>query len=180
MTIRYAVFIAFFIALFGSSVAVAGDAHVHGAGQLNLVLDQNQLALELTLAGMDVVGFEHKPTTEEQTAAVHQAVALLKDAGRVFTLPPAAGCQLDQADVTTVFLTDHEHEHEHEHEKDAAHKDFSARYTYTCADPAALTAVTVQVFALFPATETLAVQLVTATGQGAQTLNPHSTELALR
>jgi hypothetical protein len=67
-------------------------AHVHGHGTLNIAIENKRLALELEVAGMDVVGFEHAASTPEQKAAVDKAKGLLEKPLDVFALPAAAGC----------------------------------------------------------------------------------------
>ena len=48
-------------------------AHVHGHGRLNIAIEGNTISMELEVPGMDIVGFEHEPSTPEQKAAVAQA-----------------------------------------------------------------------------------------------------------
>jgi hypothetical protein len=52
-------------------------AHEHGHGHLNIAIEAKSVAFELEVPGMDIVGFEHEPSTPEQRAAVAQAKATL-------------------------------------------------------------------------------------------------------
>ena len=64
--------------------------HVHGHGTLNIAVDDKAVSMELEVPGMDLVGFEHAASTEDQKAAVDKAKAQLdKAAGRLL----AAGCR---------------------------------------------------------------------------------------
>ena len=49
--------------------------------------------MELVAPGMDIVGFEHVASTDEQKAAVEKAKAKLTDVLSVFKLPAAAQLQ---------------------------------------------------------------------------------------
>ena len=54
------------------------DAHVHGVVEVNIAQDGQDLLMEIHAPGADVVGFEHAPQTDEQKAAVENAIAKLK------------------------------------------------------------------------------------------------------
>ena len=108
------------------------DAHVHGAGTLNLVQEGNQVHIELEIPGMDIVGFEHQATSTSQKEAVKKAVAVLKQGNSLFYINAEAKCKLDTAEIE-VAMMDEEHEgethgrhhHEAQQKKDekAAHHD---------------------------------------------------------
>jgi len=98
-------------------------AHVHGVGQLDVVLDGAYVLMDLTLPGADVVGFEHQPTTPEDEQAVAAALEQLRAAGELFLFPEAAECRLDGADARFVQLDDHDHHHHDDHGHDHGHDD---------------------------------------------------------
>ncbi|WP_076589434.1 zinc uptake protein ZrgA [Vibrio ostreicida] len=97
------------------------DAHVHGHVEFNIAQDQNELLVEITAPGADVVGFEHAPNNSAQEQALEKAVAQLNNASAILTLSPDAKCKLSHQSVQHTLRTD-EHEHEHEHEKHDEHK----------------------------------------------------------
>lgn len=167
-------------------------AHQHGVAQLNVALQGDVLEIELLSPAMNIVGFEHKPENHQQGHQVAEALTTLSKGGQLFSMPAAAACVLEKADVDTGLREDdgrheehgheakaiqHEHEHEHEHE---GHADFDAVYRFKCANPAALRYMDVQLFALFPATGEIHVQLVSAAGQQALELTPQSVRLPLQ
>ncbi|MDX1452770.1 MAG: DUF2796 domain-containing protein [Oleiphilaceae bacterium] len=116
-------------------------AHVHGEGSLALVIENHDLAMQLSLPAMDVVGFEHAPSNAEQARAVHQAADTLNNASALFALPKSAGCTLESSDVHSTLLSDantqpastkhahhddhadHNHHKHHDHHDDEAHQD---------------------------------------------------------
>ena len=101
----------------------AADAHVHGASMLNIAIDGPLLALEFEAPGMDLVGFEHAPTTDAQHQRIEDAMAALNAPETLFGLPNTAQCARTQ---TTVHGPEHKAEHTeakgHEHGKSHAHE----------------------------------------------------------
>ncbi|MBZ6074048.1 MULTISPECIES: DUF2796 domain-containing protein [Aeromonas] len=154
-------------------------AHEHGHGQLNLVLDGDQLMLELTAPAADLIGFEHAPRNDTEKARMDQALARLKSAEGLFVLTPAAGCTLTGQQVQAGH-EEHDHDaddHDHDHDHDAAdhhegHADMGATYTFTCQQPAALKGIEASLFTLYPSLEKLTVQGLIPGGQVAGELTP--------
>lgn len=67
------------------------DAHEHGVGRLNAVLDGKALELELESPAMNLVGFEHLATTDADKAKLAAARKQLEQPLVLFSLPKAAG-----------------------------------------------------------------------------------------
>lgn len=160
-------------------------AHVHGHGTLNLAIEDNRVSMELEAPGMDIVGFEHAATSDDQKAAVDKAKALLGKPLGVFALPAAAGCTLASSDVAIEAehhndgdaddhdhdakegAADHDHDdHDgHDHDAHAGHNQFHATYAFDCTNPGELTAITFDYFKHFAGAQGLTVNVVTAKGQ---------------
>jgi hypothetical protein len=146
-------------------------AHVHGHGTLNIAIEGNRVAMELEVPGMDIVGFEHAPSTDDQKAVVEKAKARLEKPLGLFSLPAAAGCAVAEAHVAVEAEhgDDHQHEEKDDHDHDdgaaGAHNQFEANYALDCANPAELTTITFDYFALFGGAHDLTVNVVTAKGQ---------------
>ncbi|MEF1228901.1 DUF2796 domain-containing protein [Vibrio fortis] len=97
------------------------DAHVHGEVEVNIAQDGQELLVEVTAPGADVVGFEHAPQTPEQIAALEKATALLNQPSKLFAFE-GADCTLEYKSVTHTLGEDdhegHDHDHEgHDHDK---------------------------------------------------------------
>ena len=119
--------------LASTSIASAAGPHEHGVGNMNVVLDGKALLIELEIPGADVVGFEHKPKTEEQQRAVDMGFVSFKEPDQLFAMTEAAACVFKGVQVESDLSSgddedgdhghDHkEHGHEHEHD-DHAHDD---------------------------------------------------------
>ena len=131
-----------FLAL--SSTLIAGSAlaeierqhapHVHGVATGNLSIDNGDLRIELEIPGVNLIGFEHEPRTDEQQAALDGALGFLR-VGEWVQADPRGGCELASVNAHTHGFGSngdyddhdhdnghhHDHEHEHDHEHDDAH-----------------------------------------------------------
>ena len=160
-------------------------AHVHGIGQLNLVLEGNLVYLEYHVPAANIVGFEHAPASAAEHAALDRAVAALEDGDRLFRFDDAAGCRMAEAEIDTSLIepepreqAGHGHEHErageHAHGESGdhgaragTHSDMAAAYRFECAHPERLKRLDVELFQIFSGSERLNVQFVVGDKQGA-------------
>lgn len=157
-------------------------AHEHGVGRLNAALDGQTLELELDSPAMNLVGFEHVASTNEDKAKVAAARAQLEKPLVLFSLPKAANCVVSQQELKSPLFgdkpdapdaDDHDDDDDHatdgkgateEHHHD--HSEIHAHYQFTCAAPGALKTLDLsQVFTTFPATQKIQVQLISPSGQ---------------
>lgn len=106
--------------------AIAGEdkrelgAHEHGSGAINMAFDGNSISMELESPGADIVGFEYAATSEEDRAAVDNAIADLARPLDLFVLPAAAGCTVVEASVALIG-DDHADHDDHDHDDHDAH-----------------------------------------------------------
>lgn len=140
------------------------ESHEHGAAELAIALDGNQLIAEFTSPGMNIVGFEYEARDADEIAAVKAAVEKLGLGAELIELK-GAGCSLSEADVEAEGLLaeahdDEHHEDEHhedEHEGDESHAEFEAKYSFDCTAPGQLTGVSVGFFEQWPGIEEIKV-----------------------
>jgi hypothetical protein len=166
-------------------------AHEHGHGMLSIVIDGDELAIELELPGVNVVGFEHEPSNQEQRRAVEETIALFKRSETLFILPGAAGCRADKVDVT---LAHEEHHNGNGHsaqaltqDKKAAqaddahevHSELRAEYHFHCNTPTEIDSVEVRLFGYLIDLNDIEVQIVTPTLQTATELDADNTIIKL-
>lgn len=160
------------------------DAHEHGAGELMVALEGNELLVELRLPGMDVVGFEHAPENHTQHEAIDKAADKLKTVANVIELPRAAKCAVEEAHVKAPY-TEEQHKDEHGHEKEhghdehegETHSEFMAEYHFHCDAPQNVDTLNVKAFATFPTLEEIDYQLVGPKGQKGGELEPNNTKI---
>ncbi|CAK1895534.1 zinc uptake protein ZrgA [Vibrio crassostreae] len=89
-------------------------AHVHGQVEVNIAQDGQELLVEVTAPGADVVGFEHAPETAEQKKVFEQAIAQLNKPGELFSFNNAS-CTLKFKSVTNTLEGDHDEHEGHDH-----------------------------------------------------------------
>lgn len=168
-----------------------GEVHVHGLGTLNLVLEGETLVVELQGPAANFVGFERAPRTAVETAAVERTLELLAQPGGLLGLPAAAGCREQDLQVRGMELDghddhaghDHDHDHDHDHSGEGSsdgHAEMGATWEFRCSSPAALAAIEVKVFAVFPLTEELTANIIAPGLQTRQVLTPARSTLNLR
>lgn len=101
-------------------------AHVHGHGTFNVAIEGSRVSLELEVPGMDIVGFEHAPSNDEQKGAVEKAKALLSEPLALFALPAGAACKVAEAKVELDSAHAHDgdaDDHKHGDDDHAGHED---------------------------------------------------------
>ncbi|MBB4170559.1 DUF2796 domain-containing protein [Rhizobium sp. BK538] len=157
--------------------------HVHGHGTLAIAFEANNLQMELTAPGMDIVGFEHEAETDEQKKAVETAIDDLKEPLKFFSFPDSAGCKVTAADVKLVAEAHEEHEAAAKtegaatEEHDDHHDEFRATYTLACTDAAQVTSIEFPFFDRFTGSEELDVTVIDAKGQTAFEVSRESRRL---
>lgn len=171
--------------------------HVHGEAELTTVVDGNTLTIELNSPAMNVFGFEHKPSTDEQKATVETNETLLKQSAKLFTVN-GGDCKIQDTEVTIPFEEheheahheEHKHEHEeahddthvdehvdeHEHEEHDVHSDVKSSYTYACADGNAIKSVSVNLFNQFTGFTRIDSAWVNSDKQGSVTLTKEKSD----
>jgi hypothetical protein len=163
-------------------------AHQHGAGELTVALDGQELVVELISPLDNLVGFEHAPTNDAQRAALDAAGRRLRDAGAMFALPPAAACSIGHVDLESPWpMAAPAPDHGAQTQAGDAqaqpargnHEDVVVTYHFMCTQPQALDRLEVRAFAQFPRLRELHVEHASARGQGAAVLTPAAATLAL-
>lgn len=176
------------------------DAHVHGAGSLNIAIERDTIAIELSAPGADIVGFEHDATSAADRQTVEVAISDLARPLDLFGLPGSAGCSVEAASVKVEGNApdgDEDHgAHEADHQEDAhddhahgeddhddhggTHSEFHAEYLLACADVSAIDRIEFAYFERFANALELDVQIVTKTGAQAYEVERDEPVLDLR
>ncbi len=166
------------------------DAHAHGHGTLDIVVEGELAMLELRMPGVNVVGFEHAPKDDAEHEAVRRALEPLQDGASVFVLTPEADCVMEHsaAEITAVADDEHHDDGHHdadehgEHEADAGeeeHSELRATYQFRCGAPERLDRIETHVLEHLHDVEEIEVRAVTLTEQLATELHEGSTVVDL-
>ncbi|MCW8944748.1 MAG: DUF2796 domain-containing protein [Sedimenticola sp.] len=157
------------------------EAHAHGGGQLNVAVEQNTLMIDLSLPAMNIVGFEHPASNENERDQVARAADLLRDGKGLFVPTPEAKCALVRSEVESALLENLEHHDDAGHNGDAReHADFEITYEFNCETPSQLYTLTLWLFERFPGTHHLRTQVITPSGQVGAELTPEKSILNLK
>lgn len=101
-------------------------AHEHGVGQLNIAAAGDELVMEFTAPGADIVGFEHEASSDADHAAIDAATEVLERPLTLFAPNAEAGCAVEHAHAG-LDGDDHDaHDGHHDHDAHAdehAHED---------------------------------------------------------
>ncbi len=148
-------------------------SHVHGEVVVNMVLEGERLDVEMISPAMNITGYEHAPSTEQERQALAEAIDKLGVASNLLTLPAAAGCEPGDSTVETSLTkehADHDHKHTGEHEED--HAEFHVTHAFRCEKPGAIDSVTLTLLSDFPGVEKARLQWIHGQLQGAAVLEP--------
>lgn len=153
------------LTLFAAAPAGAGPAHVHGKGDLSVVVAGDTLTLGLEIPLDALVGFERAPRTDKEKAAWRAMTQVFDDPAALFQATPEAGCAPAEKSVKLPYV------------QGAAapadgHGDLDAEYVFKCAKPAALKGFATTIFQRFPRLYRLDVKRSGPTSQGAGRLAP--------
>lgn len=162
-------------------LALAGQAHAHkahqhGVAQLDVAVEATRVTLELETPLDNLLGFERAPRTDAERAAAEKAVALLREADKLFRIDSAAGCTLDKVTLDAPVLG---------LGGSAAapakgeHAELSARFEFACKAGQRASFVEVALFEAFAGMKRLNLQLVLPRGQMKATLVRPATRVAL-
>lgn len=159
-------------------------AHEHGHGSLDVVTEGRELVIELRVPGVNVVGFEHEPRSEEQRRAVEQALGTFREGAKLFVPSETARCKIEQVEVSLAGETHHEgeadetharHERQGPEHNGEAHSELHGEYRFHCAASERLELLEVRVFDFLTGAEALEARVVTPTVQTAAELRPGKT-----
>ncbi|KIH75922.1 Protein of unknown function [Geoalkalibacter ferrihydriticus] len=158
--------------------------HEHGAADLRIAVDGPILLIQIESPLDNLVGFEHRPRTDAERAALADMEEMLAQFDRLFLLPEAATCTLRDRHLQSPWpqnVSEHSHDHKHDdkHDLGHSHADITLTYELECANPQALTAVEVRWFEVFPRTERIRAETATPRGQGSSTLRKGNPRLPL-
>lgn len=144
-------------------------AHEHGTATLDVAVDASQLAVKFRSPAMNLLGFEHRPRSAQDNAAVTRAMGWLRDPAAQFQPSSDAGCRIVSSEVTP---PDWQHSSEH--------SEFAASYEFTCQRPAALRQLDVRLLQQLAEHVKIAVQVASPEGQHSAVLTHSNTRLVLR
>lgn len=167
-------------------------AHVHGEGELLIVLEDKTLEMSFRIPGMDLIGFEHIAKTKEQKESIQNAKAYLKKGDQVFELTGSHECELQRSSALFA-LTTHDHSHDEQEEGSHAdekeqqqddehslHAEFHVKYKYECSQPEKLEGIVFNIFNRYEKIDKVKAVFILFSEQSAVTLTAENPEIRIK
>ena len=94
--------------------AVEHTSHVHGVAEITMVIENGRLEIEVKSPAMNLVGFEHKASSQKHIAAVNKAELLLSNPKNIFSFSDGQ-CKLinKSIDLSHIKKTHHHIQNKH-------------------------------------------------------------------
>lgn len=147
--------------------------HEHGAGSLNVALDDKTLELDLDGPSVNLVGFEHVATSDADKSTVAAARTQLENPLVLFALPKAANCVVEAQDLSSPLFNPAPEQGATKAKTEHHHSDIEAHYAFTCQNPEALKTLNLaHFFKTFPGTHKIKVQVIGNSGQQGVEVTP--------
>ncbi len=149
-----------------AQVARQKDSHEHGAAKLMMVMEGEKLQVEFEVPSESLIGFEHFPKSQSNRENFNEAIKILSDPSKLFSMPIKAECLLVGMNVSqSLFSNEEEHGHD-ESEKSEIHSEFESNYYWNCQHLDEIDSIGTQLMSFFPRIEEIRVNWISNNGQG--------------
>ena len=160
-----------------AQVARQKDSHEHGAAIIKMVMEDEKLQIEFEVPSESLIGFEHFPKSQSNRENFNEAIKILSDPSKLFSMPIKAECLLVGMNVSqSLFSNEEEHGHdesekedEHGHdesEKSEIHSEFKSNYYWNCQHLDEIDSIGTQLMSFFFGIEKIRVNWISNNGQG--------------
>ena len=142
------------------------DSHEHGAAKLMMALEGEKLHVEFEVPSESLIGFEHFPKSQSNRKNFNEAIKIISDPSKLFSMPIKAECILVGMNVSqSLFSNEEEHGHD-ESEKSEIHSEFKSNYYWNCQHLDEIESIGTQLMTFFPRIEEIRVNWISNNGQG--------------
>jgi hypothetical protein len=140
-------------------------AHVHGVGNINIVVEGKQATVEFLAPAEGLYGFEHQARTKAEQDKRDAALARLQEnISTMVVFEADRGCQFAMQKIAVEEDVEDDHEPgkglEKAQTKSGEHSEVHAEFRVTCAKPLAGSQVRFGVSKIFPTIKTVHVQVL--------------------
>ena len=102
----------------GEEGTISQEAHVHGLSELSIAMEGEKLEIQFTSPAMNLLGFEHKASTQKDLVAIENTASVLRQHKTLFLFSGGRCDHINTSIDLTVLIESDEHKKEHEkHEK---------------------------------------------------------------
>lgn len=164
------------------------DAHVHGLSELTIAMEGDSLEIQFESPAMNLIGFEHKATSNKDIGTVKKAESILSQPESLFLMSGANCRQIKTTVDISSLIEEHDHHAEphkdhhddHDDHKDndnhkdhddhESHSEMVASYSYSCKELTKISSIKVALFDVFPGIHKINTMWVMDSKQGSATL----------
>jgi hypothetical protein len=160
------------------------DTHVHGAAEMNIVVDGKKIVVEFRSPAEGVMGFEHEAKTDADKKKRDAAMKAVKERfSEMVVFDKKLGCRSQPGEIV-VAKTDagDSNDRKHgkgDHKKSGEHRELRATHNFTCNNDPAGSRVRFGVTKLFPNVHELKVQVLSGSKQLGVTIKKDKGEVGL-
>lgn len=119
----------FLVLLYTITTVAAYEAHEHGVGEMQILVEDMQIEIIVNLPGVDFIGFEHENLSDEEKGAIHEKIEELESYGD--TLISFKTKRFMNVILKDLHVGDSEHEEGHEEGHEHEHMEFELHFTYS-------------------------------------------------
>lgn len=165
----------------GSHSLWAHGAHVHGAGELNIAVDEQQITIAFESPTESIYGFETEAKTKEQKKAKEEKLSFLRSQiEKVFQTEAQLQCSWKASKVEVVKEDEEEEDHdEHADEAQAEHRSLEAEWIATCKKSPSGSILKIDFGSQFPRLKSLKVNVLKDASQKSSSLKSGAGEVKL-
>jgi len=158
--------------------------HVHGAAEMNIVVDGKKIVVEFRSPTDGLMGFEHEAKTDADKKKRDTAMKVFKERfSEMVVFDKKLGCTSHPGEVVVAQSNasgSKEHEHgKDNHKKGGEHRELRAMYNFTCNNDPAGSRVSFGVTKLFPNIHELKVQVLSGSKQSGTTIRKDKGDVGL-
>jgi hypothetical protein len=155
-------------------------SHVHGAAEINIVVEGKSVIVEFRAPAEDVMGFEHGAKSEGDKKKHDAAVKVLKERfAEMAILDKALNCAPGLAEVTVARTDAAGKDSRSSAKKGGEHREVRARHVFTCQSDPTGSRVRFGVTKFFPQIHELKVQVLSSDKQSGATIKKDKGEVRL-
>ena len=131
-----------------------------------LFIEREKLHVEFEVPSESLIGFEHFPKAQSNRKNFYEAIKILSDPSKLFSIPIKAECLLVGMNVSqSLFSNEEEHGHD-ESEKSEIHSEFKSNYYWNCQHLDEIDSIGTQLMSFFFGIEEIRVNWISNNGQG--------------
>jgi hypothetical protein len=155
-------------------------SHVHGAAEMNIVVEGKSVVVEFRAPTEGIMGFEHEAKSDADKKKHDDAVKILKERfAEMVSLEKKLGCTPGAAEVTVARTDAAGKEAGGSVKTGGEHREVRARHIFTCQSDPTGSRVRFGVTKLFPNIHELKVQVLSGNNQAGATIKRDKGEVRL-